>query len=349
MILLDTIAYNTFLAMIRDEPTRMDPKLNKDKFMDFIMNYKGEKLIHSATIFELYMRDLKNPNINHFNRFFEDFNGLKKNGFRLMNESTWNFDWKKLFYASENNKSYDMSVYVKQKVEYEVTSISRYFMYMLLIVSDKLFDKYDDKVVIELLKDVIKFNFLLIEAKLKEYLYSYYLTNEKKEVSTKKFDYLLGYILSKMEGIIRNKLLLKKGFINRKKNLEEIYSGFSELESLEISGVQKTREILKGVSGKELNYLIINKVEQFESGVISEGRRSLTVNEKLYFIQVLLIRSIQQGYKVTKNDFSDCTIFSAFDCYNNKGKLITFDGTLRKLSKEFNVFYDEIIYNEIFK
>lgn len=347
MILLDTIAYNTFLAIVRDEPTRVIQGLNKEKFANFIMNYKEHKFIHSATIFELYMRDLKNPNINNFNCFVKDFNSLKNYGFKIMNDNTWNFDWQSLAAACENEVTFDMSIYIRDKVEYETTSISRYFTYILYIVCDKLFDIYGEKVGVELFDIIMRFNFDLTEAKLKEYLFSYYTTDEKKEVSTKKFDNLLGYILYKMEEIIKNKLTLIQGIIIPEQYLIEVYSDYEELESMEISGVEKAREILKGLTGKELNNLIINKVEEVESKVISENKRFLTDNEKLYFIHVILNKALQQGYKVTKNDFSDCVIFSAFDGCNKSGKLITFDKTLKKMLENFKVFYDEIIYNEI--
>lgn len=348
MILLDTIAYNTFLSCVRGEKYRKIKGLNEENFKKFILNYNGEKYIHSATLFELYMKDLKSSEVNDFKKFIEDFNALNKYGFRILNDSTWNFDWQSLVGAYENGESYDMGVYIESKVDYEVISISRYFMCIFLIVSEELFDKYNDQVGIDLFRDTINFNRGLIESKLREYLFRYYLTDENKETSTKKFDSLLGYVLEKLEEIIKKELTLIYRFTDSEEFLIKQYHDYEYMEELNISGTQKAKEILKGKKGKELNRLIISQIEAFEATVISEDRRFLTDNEKLYLTTVILPKALQQGYKVTKNDFTDCSIFSAFDCLANgqEGTLITFDNTLQALSKQKNVFYDEEIYNE---
>ncbi|MBA2876288.1 hypothetical protein [Thermaerobacillus caldiproteolyticus] len=350
MILLDTIAYNTFLDIVRGRNPRKIKDLNEEKFKNFIMDYEGEKFIHSATLFEIYMKDLKSSDFNNFNKFVDDFNALKKYNIKILNESTWNFDWQSLATACENDEPYDMGVYIESKVEYEVTSISRYFMYILLIVCDKLFDTYGDEVGIELFNSTMAFNRTLIDSKLKEYLLDYYLTDQKKEISSKKFDVLLGYIIDKLENIIKNRLTIKNMFERPENFLSKQYYDYEKIDQLSLSGVQKAKEILKGIKGKELNKLISNKIDEFEAQVIREGRRFLTPNEKIYFNSVLLPKALQQGYKVTKNDFTDCCIFSAFDCIEkgDKGVVITFDGVLRNLMKEKGIYYDEGIYKQIF-
>ncbi|MEB2589874.1 hypothetical protein SOP87_30050, partial [Bacillus cereus] len=125
MILLDTIAYNTFLELVRGQETRKNNKLKKEEFKNFILNYRGDKYIHSATLFEIYIKSLKSNNDLNFSMFVRDFNDLKKFNIKVLNENTWHFDWKSLVEACEKNESYDMTVYVNNKIEYEVTSISR--------------------------------------------------------------------------------------------------------------------------------------------------------------------------------------------------------------------------------
>ena len=348
MILLDTIAYNTFLSSVRGENGRRSKDLNEENFKNFILNYDGLKLIHSATLFELYIRDLKSNDINNFNKFIQDFNALKKYGFKILNENSWNFDWQSLDKACKNGESYDMNIYLEKKVDYEVISISRYFMYILKIVCDKLFDEHGDEIGLDLFAVTMTFNNTLIESKLKHYLFSYYLTDENKEISRKRFDNLLGYVLVKLEEIIKYKLTLTKMFTDPQTFLEEQYYDYDNLDQLNINGIQKARGILNGLKGKQLNQLIINTMNEIEAQVISENRRFFTDNEKLYFSKMLLPKALQQGYLVTKNDFTDCSIFSAFDGIENGrvGKFITFDKKLQALSKENNIFYDKEIYNQ---
>ncbi|PGS05892.1 hypothetical protein COC45_25805 [Bacillus cereus] len=351
MILLDTIAYNTFLELVRGQEKRKNNKLKKEEFKNFILNYRGDKYIHSATLFEIYIKSLKSNNDLNFSMFVRDFNALKKFNIKVLNENTWHFDWKSLVEACEKNESYDMTVYVNNKIEYEVTSISRYFMYIFLIVSERLFDKYGDTIGVNLFHATMEFVKELLDVQLKRYLLDYYTTSQKKEVSVKKFDYLLGYILSKIEHIIKNRLT----YINRFENpIKFLYEQFRDVEHFNIinliSGVKKSREILSDLNAKEIKRLISTKIDEFEKLVVDEGRRYLTSSEKIYYQSLLLPKSLQQGYKVTKNDFTDCCILSAFDCLDggSDGIVITLDDTLRKLMKNHDLYYNEDIYNQIF-
>lgn len=366
MILLDTIAYNTFLDLQKGRTPKVAVGLKFEEFQHYILNYDGQKFVHSATLFEIYIKSFKSQN-QDLTIFIETFNSLKKYNIQILNDSTWYFDWKSLLSKPNEMPILDLTKFVKDKVYYEVTGIFRYFVYILLVVSDKLFDDSEEEVSPEIFELVISLNVSIIKDYLEDFLNEYYLTNERKESSVKKFDTLLYYILMKIEMVIKEQLTiidLENLKIKKDKmtsilvNSEDIskflsirlYEDYNDLIKMNGSGVQKAKKILRKYDKKTINSTVENIMNSFESKLELEGRRTLSKNERLYYQRFLIPRALQQGYKVTKNDFSDCIIFSAFDTIKEgeNGKIITFDKNLKNLMKDNDVYYDQRIYEYIF-
>ena len=350
MILLDTIAYNTYLELIEEQESRKIHQLKAAEFKDFVFNYSGEKYIHSATLFELLIKCIKSNGGSDLSMFVEDFNRLKKYNIKIVNENTWYFDLKKMADKSGKGEKINISEYIDKKIKYEVTSISRFFTYMYLIISEELFDKYGDEIGEVLYPILLKAMHILVDKKIESYLRCYYTTEQKKEITNKKLDNLFGYIFEKMEHIIKNKLTIVKKEVHLDIYLEEHFGDLKQLEERNgKGGAEKAREILNGLKSNEIKKLMVRKMDEFEKKLFDEDKRYLTSSEKIYY-QFVILKVLQQGYKITKNDFTDCTIFSAFDCDEefNNGVVITFDKTLRNLMKENNVYYSENIYSQIF-
>lgn len=70
--------------------------------------------------------------------------------------------------------------------------------------SDVLFDKYRDEVDVRLFEYFLEMMQSFQETKIREFLYNYYVTNEKKEVSVNSLDHLLHYVLTQFEVYIRD-------------------------------------------------------------------------------------------------------------------------------------------------
>ncbi|MDM5267590.1 hypothetical protein [Bacillus wiedmannii] len=351
MILLDTIAYNTYLELMEGKESRKNHKLKAEEFKNFVSNYNGEKYIHSATLFELLIKCIKSNGGSNLNMFVDDFNSLKKNNIKVINETTWYFDWKGLVEKSEKGEEINISDYIDEKIKYEVISISRFFDYILLIISERLFDKYGEEVGIYLFRELLHIIKTLVNMKIEMYLLYYYNTDQKKEITNKKLDNLFGYVLEKLEYIIKNKLTITETFVFHVEFLEKHFGDVNRLEErVGKGGAEKAREILNDLKPNEIKQLMVSKINELEEQIIDGNKRYLTSSEKLYY-QFGVLKTLQQGYKITKNDFTDCTIFSAFDCYEeySNGVVITFDKTLRKLMKENSVYYSEEIYNRIFE
>lgn len=165
MILLDTIAYNTYLELMEGKDGRKNHQLKVEEFKDFVFNYNDEKYIHSATLFELFIKCIKSNGGSDLSMFVEDFNRLKKYNIKIVNESTWYFDWRKMVDKSREGEKINISEYIDDKIKYEVTSISRFFDYMYLIISEELFDKYGDEVGLPLYPILLKTIKILVDKK----------------------------------------------------------------------------------------------------------------------------------------------------------------------------------------
>lgn len=345
MILLDTIAYNTFLHLIRNEEVSKNSSLKKEEFKNFILNYQGPKYVTSATLFELYVKNLKNDD-SDFSMFLKDFNALNQNNIKILNDSTWNFKWQPLANALKEGQQFNMNSFIDAKVNSEVTSIFRYCWYVVLIVTDVLFDEYGDEVNELLWKETLLYIQELINLEVRKYLTDYYYKKEvRKEAATKQFDHLLGYILTKIENIIKGKLTLQLKLPQQ--FLNEQFKDYPQLSQLTIEGgAKKAGEIVKKLSSNKIRKLITSKIEEAENTFKSKGNRLLTESDRIYYQEILIERALLEGYKVKKNDFTDCQIFSTLDLIpgGQNGTLITLDKTLKKLIQTKGRYYNQNIY-----
>lgn len=361
MIILDTIAFTTFIDLINDETARENHSLKKDEFVKFITDYEQTKAIHGATLFEIYIKGIKKDSYSSTNTFSKYYNYLNRYNIKILNDSSYYFDWKSLLNASYENKEYDIFSYISQKVDFERISIKRYFVYFYTIISETFFEKYEDRVGHDLFPMVNILTESILDAKLNEYLLEYYSNNQNKELITKKFDLLLGYLISKFEIVIKDQLTilpsekfpdlsLEELYEDQKLIILDLYSDCEHPENLKISGVAEAKKKLNGLTKKNIKQLISSTIDTIESSVKKSHKRCLTPTEKSFYQYILLPKALHQGYKVSKNDFTDCLIAATFDSQNSNEDctIITFDKNLKSFLKEHTSYYNESIYNQVF-
>lgn len=253
-------------------------------------------------------------------------------------------------YYNENT-AFNPQKYIEEKIEMEVNSIGHYIKLTLLVCGYKMFDMFGDEVDENLFNYFIKYRDEFIIRHLKRIISNYYNTDEKKETSVKEIDKLLGYTLNETKSCIRNKSsLIKTGnpaleamlFLKNSKYI------WSKDEIGDIGGANYASDIFCGVNSNDIQRNICSIVDEY-SELLKE---SLSNVEKHYY-KYLLIKTIADKYKVTKNDFSDFLIVSAADfntpdIIDDDIVVITYDKRLKGFLEDNNYYYDKDIYNLIY-
>lgn len=245
-------------------------------------------------------------------------------------------------------ESFNPKIFIDKKIEMEVYRIERYISFIDLICSDRLFNVYgdivDENLTLKYIEDKVNF----VKNQLKKIIGSYYNSNENKQVSIKKIDNLLGYVLSEMESFIKNKSSLIKNTQDAINFLTKSLMIWSKEEIGEISGVNKIANILRGLKTADINKIIEEKFTEYAR--LSPIPFS-NVEEK--YFKYLLKKTITNKYKVTKNDFSDFLIVSIADfnkpeIINDEISVITYDKRVKEFLQENSFYYDDEVYKLIY-
>lgn len=355
--LIDTITFNTYRDIkmgIYTDQKRPPKQVNIDKLEKFIDNNKENVLIHSATLFELYIKCIKNTkgqqsyklnNEISLKQFGRDYQFIHKNGFKILNEKPYYFDQDIISNFFNKGEKFTPESYIEEKIKMEVNGIIRYILFIDLIFSYELFDIYGDYVNDEIILLTMEFKVQFLEDHLKRIMNSYYYSDENKEASTKRIDELLGYILNESEKLIKDKFYL---CIDEEFIINTLINIWTQKDISKVSGVDKVHDSFGGYSAVELIEKINHKVRK-----IKKLNPSIFSHVEEYYFKNLLKKSIIDKYKITKNDFSDFLIISAGD-FNNLNIIddeivvITYDKRLKTFLKENKFYYNDELYNLIY-
>lgn len=355
MIILDTIAFNTYLDLKKGREIKNQSHIDLDKFETFVDEYKGIKCVHSATILELFVKYLKNKDPKAAENFIEDYNEIPRNNMKLFNEEDAKFDWQRINNLLQDSIEVTLDFVLENKVKIEVQKISMYFAYITLVVGEILFDIYGDEINVRMYEEFHNSLKIALDEVIKNTLENYYLNKDvRKEEVTKQLDHLLAVIIIKTEDIIKNKDRYGESYLNnRELALREIFKDVDEILDNKYSGVNKAKEILisNKYKGPNLKQLIRDKIVELDQLSASENRRTLTVVEKEYLLE-LINQALQLGTKITKNDFIDCMIASSLDVLNkddNDYYLITFDKKLINFMKTNGFYFNSEFYSKCYK
>ncbi len=361
--LIDTITYDTYRNIksgIYVGNYKAPKNVNLTELENFIDNNKENILIHSATLFELYVRCIKNTDIqrqykdnNQINlgQFADDYRFIRNvNHFSILNEMPYYFDCETIVNHYNKGIKFDPKSYIEEKIEMEVQKISWYFSLITSICEHKSFDVYGDTVDLNLHGRYHALRTLFLEINLKKILRNYYYADERKEISVKNMDILLGYYLKMSIFCIKNKYLL----LNSENRAEEAVRLLGEYGKLwtqsqlgNTSGVSYISNILKD-KNDILSYLSSSVVK----GIFKEISDKLSNVEKEYYLY-LLKKTLLNKYKITKNDFTDFLITSAADyrdsnILSDEIRVITYDKKVKKFIEEKGYYYDSYLYSKLY-
>lgn len=355
LIILDTIAFNTYLDLKKGREIKNQSHIDLNKFETFVDEYKSFKYVHSATILELFVKHLKSKDPKAAENFIEDYNEVPRNNMKLCNEEDAKFDWQRINNLLQHSTEVTLDFVLENKVKIEVEKISMYFAYITLVVGEILFDIYGDEINERMYEEFHYGLKIALDEVIKITLENYYLNKDvRKEAITKQLDHLLAVIIIKTEDVIKNKDEYGESYLkNRELALKEIFKDVDEILNNKYSGVNKAREILisNKYKGPNLKQLIHDKIDELDQLSAIKNRRTLTVVEKEYLLE-LINQALQLGTKITKNDFIDCMIVSSLDLLDkndNDYYLITFDKKLVNFMKTNGFYYNSEFYSKCYK
>lgn len=355
-ILLDTNAYNTYIAAKPEYgyEHQFQDNINIDYFVEFVDENKGHVVVHSATLFELYIKCIKNNKIQRsfkeknqlsIEQFVTDYNCLKKYRIRLINDNACYFD---------NKKITEPELIISDKVRCEVDYFSRFYRLVLAICADVLFDKYEDIVDVNLFSiflDVLNF---FMEKNIAQLLNDHYYEREKKDTTKRTLDSLLYYLLTQLEECIINQTTLVQSPQEVILFLNMTFLKFSQTEIKDGAGTEKAHQIVcEGKETRSVVKLITKVVDTFINELEKSNKPTLRPTEKGYILYLLKKLFINK-YKVRKNDFSDYLILTSCDGLKEQHFpdqeiiFITFDHNLKSFIEKYNIYFNKDIYEKIF-
>ncbi|XOI97613.1 hypothetical protein ACMX2M_16990 [Paenibacillus polymyxa] len=355
-LLLDTITFNSYASYSENKYSHSLPNnMNIKPLVKFLGRNTGSMVLHSATLYELLIKCIKNKNIQapfspnnqvSIKQFFDDYNFMSRKKIQIANDTTCYFDINPLRDYYQKNTSISMDYYISQKISYETYHIGFFYSLVIIICGDFLFEKYGDTVDENLFYNFMNSLTLFMEHKIKSLLEEYYYNEQQKDFSKKALDSTLYFVLTQFEKCIEQKSTLN---LNAEGVIDFLASLLKTLNIKDLddgAGVNKAHEIFSPITNPTFIKKLINeKVNSVMDEMINNNRPSLSKTE-IRYLTYLLEKLFLNKYKITKNDFSDFLILSSCDLLSEKEDVvfITFDTRLKKFIEENKIYYDEAIY-----
>lgn len=368
--LIDTIAFNKYYEYKNNQTCDVPKNINIVELVNLLSNANanGDKVwVHSATMYELFIRCYRNNKVqeeyrnkNQFNlgQFADAYQFLvKENHFRIMNERPYYFQWEQIVEYYNDEKYLNIDEFIKIKMEMELNFLHIYIISITTICSLIWFEKYKDTKETEYMNDESWMNLFTgfmgekINLRIKDVLKDYYYNFKKKESVKNEIDFLLGYVLDRYEYFIKHKFAKNADALYNEKLLQEKFNRLNnyivQINKEEIlssiSGAERAKEVMKSYK-KQLDKYI----GDFLGGALDK-LPAMTKISKQYIVR-LFKDTLLQGTKISKNDASDYLIISAGDLERSEEKivLITYDKKMKKFLEDNHVFYDKKIYSKVY-
>lgn len=371
--LLDTVAFNNYYRYKQNPNANDYPKqIRVEQFVKFVDDHLADIWIHSGTMFELLIKCFKNNKIQNSYRknkqinlgqFADDyFFIINKNKFRILNEQTYKFKWEKIIGHYNDDISFDLNDFIKDKVSMEVDALSRHFILVQSICLNKWFDdfgEYNEDGSLDYILDTSWYNEfdntikVYTNNKLEEILNFYYYTDETKEMSVDKINFLLGFVLDKTFDFIKNGISQNEKILN---NPLDIFTKYNML--MNYCNIITNTEDFGTIHGAKYASLALNPFDTNQkkkhiklifNNIFDEFKFTELESKYLY----LLVENTFNGTKITKNDFTDYYIISAADHAITQNladdfTILTYDKKVKNFLMTNNYHYDQDIYTLIY-
>ena len=333
ILLIDTITYNCFSDYINDENTAKIPKNMKIKELSQLLTDKKNQVwLHSATMFELLIKCYNNSNQKDYKengklnlgQFADDYQFIiKNNGFHIMNEKQYKFEWEKIVSYYNDNADLNINEFVNKKIEMEREFIFNFISLLALSCNKKMNStkEYMSKCLIKNFIEKISINNIIknIKREIESILKQHYFGNIKPKEVTQKIDAVLYFFLE---------TTIKQNYNTKIKQ--------------DGKGAEYAKEFFKNSDVKKYIMMALDDLE---------GYMNLTKTSKIY-LSKLMEDTLTKGAKITKNDASDYYILTAGDLLDDKKEklvVITYDKKIKSFLEYNNIYYDKTIYQQIYK
>lgn len=157
-LLLDTITFNSYASYSENKYNHsFQNNMNIEPLVNFLDHNTGSMFLHSATLYELFIKCIKNKNIQvPFNQnkqvsikqFLDDYNFMARRKIRIANDTTCYFDTNLLIDHLQKGIPFSMDYYIDQKISYETYRIGFFIVWLLLFAESSCLKNMETQLII---------------------------------------------------------------------------------------------------------------------------------------------------------------------------------------------------------